>query len=588
MAISIKERLTKILIEGELLTEEKLEEALRFQKEKGGRLSQILIERGYVGEKDLLAALSQGLNIPAVNLAKLKVDSSVVKMVPKEIARHYHIIPISKIGNTLTVAMADPLNIFAMDDIKAITGMEIGPIIATQKDIAQAIDQYYGESAYSALESIIKDIKETKLELVEEAKEEGLDSSQLMRLIQETPVVKITDIFLAQAVQRRASDLLIEPLENRLRIRYRIDGILQEFEAPPKSMHNAIISRLKVMAHLDIAQRRLPQDGRFKIKIAGEKEVDFRLSILPSSFGEKAALRILDKSQLTLDIEKLGFEPKPLADLKRCVSKPYGMILICGPTGSGKTTTLYSLLKFVDSLEKNIVTVEDPVEYQLDGINQVSAHPDIGLAFANALRSILRQDPNIIMIGEIRDFETVDIAIKSALTGHLVLSTLHTTDAAGSIIRLINMGVEPFLMTSSILMVAAQRLIRKICIHCKEVYVPPDALKGELLLAIKDKDERERAMFYRGKRCSECLNTGYAGRVGLIEVLVLTPDIKDLIIQRAPEAKIKELARKNGMTTLRENGVQKVIRGITTIDEILRVTASDQPLLGSDNIKKGA
>ncbi|MBI2447435.1 MAG: Flp pilus assembly complex ATPase component TadA [Candidatus Omnitrophica bacterium] len=552
MAISIKERLTKILIEGGLLTDEKLEEALRLQKEKGGRLSQILVEGGYVGEKDLLAALSQGLNIPAVNLAKLRVDPSIVKMVPKELAKHYNIIPISRIGNTLTVAMADPLNIFAMDDVKAITGMEIGPIIATQKDITQAIDQYYGQSAYSTLESIIKDIKETKLELVEEEKEEGLDSTQLMRLTQETPVVRITNIFLSQAVQRRASDLLIEPLESKLRVRYRIDGVLQEFEAPPKSMHSAIISRLKVMAQLDIAQRRLPQDGRFKIRL-GEREVDFRISILPSSFGEKAALRILDKSQLTL-----------------------GMLLVCGPTGSGKTTTLYSILKFVDSPEENIVTVEDPVEYQLEGINQVTVHPDIGLTFAGALRSILRQDPNVIMIGEIRDFDTVDIAIKSALTGHLVLSTLHTTDAAGSIIRLVNMGVEPFLITSSVIMVAAQRLIRKICTRCKEAYAVHEGLKKELTPAVGV--ENKEIILYRGKGCPECLNTGYAGRVGLIEVLVLTPEIKDLIMQKAPEARIKEAARKNGMATLRENGIQKALAGITTIDEILRVTAQDQPI----------
>ncbi|MBI3008896.1 MAG: Flp pilus assembly complex ATPase component TadA [Candidatus Omnitrophica bacterium] len=575
MAISIKERLTKILIEGGLLTDEKLEEALRLQKEKGGRLSQILVEGGYVGEKDLLAALSQGLNIPAVNLAKLRVDPSIVKMVPKELAKHYNIIPISRIGNTLTVAMADPLNIFAMDDVKAITGMEIGPIIATQKDITQAIDQYYGQSAYSTLESIIKDIKETKLELVEEEKEEGLDSTQLMRLTQETPVVRITNIFLSQAVQRRASDLLIEPLESKLRVRYRIDGVLQEFEAPPKSMHSAIISRLKVMAQLDIAQRRLPQDGRFKIRL-GEREVDFRISILPSSFGEKAALRILDKSQLTLDMEKLGFEPKALEDIERCASKPHGMLLICGPTGSGKTTTLYSILKFVDSPEENIVTVEDPVEYQLEGINQVTVHPDIGLTFAGALRSILRQDPNVIMIGEIRDFDTVDIAIKSALTGHLVLSTLHTTDAAGSIIRLVNMGVEPFLITSSVIMVAAQRLIRKICTRCKEAYAVHEGLKKELTPAVGV--ENKEIILYRGKGCPECLNTGYAGRVGLIEVLVLTPEIKDLIMQKAPEARIKEAARKNGMATLRENGIQKALAGITTIDEILRVTAQDQPI----------
>jgi type IV pilus assembly protein PilB len=403
--------------------------------------------------------------------------------------------------------------------------------------------------------------------------EESQSSTDILRISQDAPVVKVTNLLLTEALSQRASDILIEPLETELRVRYRIDGIWREGKRSPKVFQSAIVSRIKVMSDLDIAERRLPQDGRFKVKL-GSREVDFRVSVLPTSRGEKVALRILDKSQATLDIEKLGFDEKSLGEIKKADSKPHGMILICGPTGCGKTTTLYSILQHVNSLEKNIVTVEDPVEYLIEGINQVSAKPDIGLTFASALRSILRQDPNIIMIGEIRDFDTVDIAIKAALTGHLVLSTLHTTTATGSIIRLVNMGVEPFLITSSLIMVGSQRLVRKICPNCKTQYEPSD----EMLRKLKVEPEKGKARFYRGSGCSACLGTGYKGRTAIIEVLMLSPKIKSLILEGAQEYRIREEARKEGMRTLRENGIQNVLDGMTTIDEVLRVTVGEQDL----------
>lgn len=569
----LKKRLTDILIDSKLITAQQLEEALKVQKEKGGRLGKILVKLGHISEKDLMLALSEELNLPPVNLKRLKIDPEVTKIIPGHVARHYGLIPISRMGNTITVAMSDPLNIFATDDIKVLTGFDLRPIIATEEDISQAIEQCYEVPTTKAIEDILKDVKETKSEVVlEEAGAKEVSSKELLVLAYETPVVKVTDMLIGEAIKRRASDLLIEPLEHSLRVRYRVDGALQEAKAPPKSMQDAIVSRIKVMSELNIAERRLPQDGRFKVKTGG-RTVDFRISVIPSSFGEKVALRVLDKLTLTLDVEKLGFEPDPLKDIKRVSLRPHGMILICGPTGCGKTTTLYSILKFVDSPEKNIITVEDPVEYQLEGINQVTYREDIGLSFARALRSILRQDPDIIMIGEIRDYETADIAIKAALTGHLVLSTLHTTDAPGSIVRLINMGVEPFLIASSVIMVGAQRLIRRICPKCKESYKPAPELLKELGLG-----QLPDINFYRGKGCGFCQKTGYKGLVGLIEVLVLTHEIRELVMKKASEAEIKAASRRSGMATLRENGLRKVMAGITTLEEVLRVTAADQKI----------
>ena len=572
MGLSLKEKILNIFVGQKLLKESDLAAALKIQHEKGGSLSDILVGLGCISRDDLMVALSQELGIPPINLTRYKIDPNVVKLIPKKLAKRYQIIPISKMGDTLVVAMVDPLNIFAIDDIKAITGHNISPIITTDRDIKDAINQYYEESAYTAIEKIVGDMEASEISLVEDsAAQEAPESSDLLRMTQDAPVVKITNIILAEGVNAKASDILIEPLEHEVRVRYRVDGLLQEAKRPPKALHNAIVSRIKVMSNLDIAERRLPQDGRFKVRLHN-REVDFRVSILPSNKGEKAALRILDKSQAMLDLEKLGFDKKSMDDIKQGSMKPHGMILVCGPTGCGKTTTLYSILEYINSPEDNVITVEDPVEYVIGGLNQVTAKPDIGLTFAGALRSILRQDPDIIMIGEIRDFETVDIAIKAALTGHLVLSTLHTTTAAGSVTRLLNMGVEPFLITSSMILVAAQRLVRKICQNCREPY----ELDAEIAEKYNIKTSGKKITLYRGRGCDICRKTGYKGRVGLIEVLILTPKIKALILETAQEYKIRDQARLEGMTTLRENGMALVLNGITTLDEIVRVTVGDQ------------
>ncbi|MDO8536155.1 MAG: ATPase, T2SS/T4P/T4SS family [Candidatus Omnitrophota bacterium] len=575
MILSLKEKILKIFIDRHLLKEDDLEKALKVQREKGGSLSDILVELGLISRDDLMVALSQELGIPPINLSRYKIDPNVIKLIPKKIAKRYQMVPVSKMSNTLVVAMVDPLNVFAIDDIKAITGFNISPIITADRDIKEAISQYYEESAYTAIEKIVDDMKDSAdINMIEEGSGQDFDgSSQLENITQDAPVVKITNLILAEAVNYRSSDILIEPLDNEVRVRYRVDGVLQEAKRPPKALHNAIISRLKVMSGLDIAERRLPQDGRFKVRLQG-REVDFRISVLPSSKGEKAALRILDKSQATLDLEKLGFDKKSLEEIEKGAMKPHGMILICGPTGCGKTTTLYSILDYINSPEDNVITVEDPVEYVIDGINQVTARPGIGLTFAGALRSILRQDPDIIMIGEIRDFETVDIAIKAALTGHLVLSTLHTTTAPGSVTRLINMGVEPFLITSSIILVGAQRLVRKICPNCKESY----ELDSEIAESYGIKTDGKKAVLYRGKGCEVCHRTGYKGRIALIEVLTLSPKIKALILESAQEYKILEQARLEGMKTLRENGISFALEGATTLDEVVRVTVGDQDL----------
>src|SRR3989338_693147 len=574
MIPSLKEKIIKVFIDKKLLKKADLEKALNVHREKGGSLSDILVDMGMISRDDLMVALSHELGIPHINLSRYKVDPNVIKLIPKKIAKRYQIVPISKMGNTLVVAMVDPLNVFAFDDIKAITGFNISPIITVDRDIKEAIAQYYEESAYIAIEKIVDDMKESAvMSALEERGMEMQESSDLIKMTQDAPVVRIANLILAEAVNLKASDVLIEPLENEMRVRFRIDGTLQEAKRPPKALHSAIVSRLKVMSNLDIAERRLPQDGRFKVRLHG-REVDFRISVLPSSRGEKVALRILDKSQAMLDLERLGFDKKSLDYIKEGAMKPHGMILVCGPTGCGKTTTLHSILEYINSPEDNVVTVEDPVEYIIDGINQVTSRPNIGLTFASALRSILRQDPDIIMIGEIRDFETVDIAIKAALTGHLVLSTLHTTTAAGSITRLLNMGVEPFLITSSVILIAAQRLVRNICHNCKEPY----ELDSDMAEKLGIKSGGKKVTLYRGKGCDACRNTGYKGRVGLIEVLTLTPKIKTLILESSQEYKIRDQAMLEGMKTLRENGITLALEGVTTIDEIVRVTVGDQDI----------
>jgi len=570
--ISLKERLTDILIKNKLITEEQLNEAIEVQKKKGGKLRDIIVELNFVKESDLISALSEGLDFPLIDLKRLKIDPEIVKIIPIEVSRHYQIVPISKMGDTVTLAMADPLNIFAIDHVEKLTGYKINPIIASLQDIVQTVEISYPDLAKDMLNSLVKEMSDTSIELIKEDAESAPSDQELGRLSQDAPVIKITNMLLEEAVKKKASDILIEPFEKKLRIRYRVDGVLQITEAPPKRMHASIVSRIKVVSELDIAEHRLPQDGRFKARVAG-KEVDFRVSILPSSFGEKVAIRILDKSQAMLNLEQLGFSQDIITKIEKVSRLPHGMILVCGPTGSGKTTTLYSVLKSVDAPDKNIVTVEDPVEYQLEGINQVTVRQEIGLTFASSLRSILRQDPNIIMIGEIRDFPTLDIAIKSALTGHLVLSTLHTTTASGSIIRLVNMGVEPYLINSSVVCIVAQRLIRRICTHCKEEHEVDEDILRTLRIKLEGK---QKAKFFRGKGCSRCFNFGYSGRLGIAELLLLTPKVRELILSRAQEHLIKQQARQEGMRTLREEGMSAVVRGLTTLEEVVRVTAPDE------------
>jgi type IV pilus assembly protein PilB len=573
---SLRERLQEILIKNKLITEDDLKLALQVQKESGGKLSDVLVKLNLINERDLLIALSEGLGFPPISLARFKIEPEVLKLIPKEMAKHYQIIPVSKMGKALTVAMADPLNIFAIDDVKNLTGYEINPIIAQQKEIMTTIEQsYYEEPTTQVIDEIIKEATDMDMEVVRASQEGTLtDTSELVRLTREAPVIKITNLLLERAVEMSASDILIEPWQHSMRVRVRVDGVLREIEAPPLKYHPPIVSRIKVMSNLDISEHRLPQDGRFKLRFQ-DRVVDFRVSLMPTFHGEKAALRILDKRTATLDVDRLGFDTETLATVKASSDRPHGMILACGPTGSGKTTTLYSILKYVDSPEFNIVTVEDPVEFQLEGINQVNIRPEIGLTFASCLRSILRQDPDVIMIGEIRDFDTVDIAIKSALTGHLVFSTLHTTTASGSIIRLLNMGVEPFLITSSVLCILNQRLIRKICEACKESYVLTDAMVESL--GIK-RTTKEPLRAHRGKGCKKCFDMGYAGRTAIGEVLMLTPPIKELIMQKAQEFELKAAARREGMKTLRENGIQKILEGTTTIEEVLHATALDEHL----------
>ncbi len=577
----LKDRLKEILIRDNILKPEDLERALEEQKKSGGELSKILVRLKLINEDDLALLLPESLELPLIDISRLKIDPAVIKIISQEAAQKYQIIPISKIGDQLTLAMADPLNIFAIDNVVALTGLKITPIISRSRDIQRAIQAYYPvPSAGHAekFEEIMKDIKETEeMELIKETGE--MDKASIETLSQEAPIMKLTDVIIRQAVAAKASDVFIEPLEKTLRIRYRIDGIIREIDQMSKILHFPIISRIKVISSLDISEHRLPQDGRFKTILEGNKEVDFRVSVLPTILGEKAVLRLLDKNTGMVDIEKLGFPVDSLERLKEASQRPHGMILTCGPTGSGKTTTLYSILKYIDSPGRNIVTVEDPVEFQMKGINQVNVKPSAGLSFAAALRSILRQDPDVILIGEIRDGETLDIAVKAALTGHLVLSSLHTTTAAGSIVRMMNMGIEAFLICSSVNAIVAQRLLRKLCSYCKESYaLDKDACEK---LGIRKAGAHAELKIFRPKGCKQCFNTGYSGRVGITEILILTSNVKELILSGASEFKIKDTGRQEGMTTMREDGLSKAVAGLTSLEEVLRVTAADEKIIKS-------
>ncbi len=576
MAVAVKKRLGEILVESYGLENEKLEQALKIQSQTKEKLGEILVRLGYIPRQTLLEILSSELDIPSIHLSRCRVKSEVLSMVPRKIAELYCLVPISKLKNILTVAMSDPMNVYAVDDIRRLTSMEIRAILSSEKDIRDAIEQYYGENVTQAIKDVLEGMESPDAIELDEmstlASQEGT-KQELLRLTQEEPIVKLTNSILTESVRRFASDIFIEPEEKALRVRLRVDGLLQEAVTTSSTMHAGVVSRIKVMSNLDIAEHRLPQDGRIKIKVLG-KEIDFRVSVIPTYFGEKVVLRVLDKSQIVLNLDKLGFEPAPLRDLKRASSHPHGMVITCGPTGSGKTTTLYSVLKFIDRPEKNIVTVEDPIEFQVEGINQVAVRPDVELTFATALRAILRQDPDIIMVGEIRDSETVEIAIRAALTGHLVLSTLHTNTAVGSVTRLRNMGVEPFLITSSILLAGSQRLVRKICVQCRQAYEPTPQLLADL--GIMEEELRgNKPVFYHPKGCPACANTGYWGRVVLFEALMMSSRIKNMILKGASEYEMKKAACEEGMMTLRQNGIAKILQGVTTPEEVVRVTVRD-------------
>ncbi|MGZ4779073.1 MAG: type IV-A pilus assembly ATPase PilB [Thermoanaerobaculia bacterium] len=566
-------RLGELLTKASLISQDQLKEALRVQKETSGKLGETLIKLGFVSEEDITECLSQQFGVPSINLSHFEIDSSVIKLIPADVARKYNILPVNKTGATITIAMADPTNVFAMDDIKFMTGYNVEPVVASELGIKAAIDNYYGTASSLELKKVMEDLQQSEnadLEVLED--EEELDVAALAEGAEEAPVVKLCNLILTDAIKRGASDIHIEPYEKEYRVRFRIDGTLYEIMNPPLKLRDSITSRMKILAKLDISEKRLPQDGRIKLKMKlneKNKELDFRVSVLPTLFGEKIVMRLLDKDQLRLDMTKLGFEPESLAKFEEAIFKPWGMVLVTGPTGSGKTNTLYSALSKVNSPEVNIMTAEDPVEFNLPGINQVQMKESIGLNFAATLRSFLRQDPNIILVGEIRDFETAEIAIKAALTGHLVLSTLHTNDAPSTINRLMNMGIEPFLVATSVLLIAAQRLARRICGACKEeVDVQPQAL---LNIGFK-KEEIGTFKVYKGRGCDKCNNTGYKGRVGLIEVMQIDDDMRDLILTGGTAIDIKRKAAENGMISLRRSGLVKIKDGITTIEEVVRET----------------
>jgi len=570
-----QEILKEILLRDQLITPEDLNRAMEEQERSGGEFSRILLRLKLIAEDQLSVVLSEALQLPLINLNLFRIDPSLVKLVPKETAEKSLLIPISRLNDQLTIAMVDPLDMLTVDNIKAMTSMSVSVVLARPREMRLALERYYAQTNSSDLEEIFQDIKDTKeaesLELVKDHAEPHQRAVE--NLSEEAPIITLTNTIIQQAVAAKASDVFIEPMENCLRIRYRVDGFIREIDRMSKSLHFPLISRVKVISSLDIAEHRLPQDGRFRIVTAQNKEVDFRVNVLPTAMGEKIVLRVLDKNQDMADIDKLGFEPASLERLKECCHRPHGMILACGPTGSGKTTTLYAVLKYIDSPGRNIVTVEDPVEFQMKGFNQVNIRAEFGLSFPAALRSILRQDPDVILIGEIRDSETLDIAVKAALTGHLVVSSLHTTTGPGSITRMINMGVEPFLITSSVVAIVAQRLVRRVCQKCRELYTATDEIVQEFHL--KKLLPNHNGQFYKPKGCAQCLKTGYKGRVGISETLVLTNKIKELILLSSSEADIKNEARACGMTTMREDAVIKASQGLTTLEEVIRLTAPD-------------
>ncbi|MBI5886438.1 MAG: type IV-A pilus assembly ATPase PilB [Deltaproteobacteria bacterium] len=565
------DRIGELLLRERLITAEQLKKAIDEQKMSGGRLGLNLTKLGFITEKDLTAFLSRQYGIPTIDLAAAEIDPEIVKLIPEDVCQKYQIIPVNRTGSTLVMAMADPSNIFAIDDIKFLTGYNVEPLIASEAAIKAAIEKQY-ESPEANLEGMLGDFEDTDMEVVRE--EDDVDVNDLKKAVEDAPVVKLVNMILTDAIKKNASDIHIEPYEKSFRVRYRIDGVLQEVMKPPMKLRNAITSRIKIIANLDIAERRLPQDGRIKLKLAKNKEMDYRVSVLPTLFGEKTVLRLLDKGNLQLDMTKLGFEQKALDDFMHAIHKPWGICLVTGPTGSGKTTTLYSALSDLNKVSENISTAEDPVEFNLGGINQCQMHDDIGLNFAAALRSFLRQDPDVIMVGEIRDYETAEIAVKAALTGHLVLSTLHTNDAPGTVNRLLNMGIEPFLVSSACNLILAQRLARKVCKDCKvKAPQPSEALLKTFGVAQDIIDAGVEV--YKGAGCATCNGSGYKGRIALYEVMPFTDALKEAVLNGAPTSEIKRIAIKDGMKTLRMSGITKVLEGVSTIEEIMRVTMAD-------------
>jgi type IV pilus assembly protein PilB len=600
----LSERLGELLVKRNFITSDQLKKVLEEQKSKGGRLESNLVRLGYIKEDELLSFLSAQFRVPSVKLSKIEINPTVIKLIPSSTSKKYFIIPVNRVGPKLTLAMADPSNIIVIDEIKFMTGFNVEPVVASENEIVDAIKKYYGGGggvaglgsvAFQAADYTMAEEKATASNDGIALEDEVVDIDDFDKLVhgavdnveviegQENPleesvdiggpIIKIVNGILIKAIKLGASDIHFEPYERTFRVRYRIDGVMRREMSLPIQIKNAIVSRLKIMSKLDIAEKRLPQDGRIKLRMGKGREMDFRVSAIPTLFGEKVVLRLLDKSALQLDMTKLGFEEASLADLKNAIHKPVGMILVTGPTGSGKTTTLYSALSELNKETENIITAEDPIEYNFMGINQVQMHEEIGLTFASSLRSFLRQDPDIIMVGEIRDFETAQIAVQAALTGHLVLSTVHTNDAPGTITRLIDMGIEPFLISSAIILILAQRLARKVCTDCRE----PIKVHPQLLIDLGiPPDEVKSFPTYKGKGCSICNNTGYKGRLGLYEVMPMKEELKELILSRASTSEIKKEAIRLGMKTLRQSGIVKIKEGLTSIEEVLRTTIEDR------------
>jgi type IV pilus assembly protein PilB len=589
-------KLGEILVRENLISPQHLRQALDYQREHGGRLGFNLVKLGLVSDDTITAILSRQYGIPSVNLELFDIEDSVLRLIPQEVAQKYSVLPLSRVGATLTLAMVDPTNVFAMDDIKFMTGLNVEPVVVAEASVQQAISKYYSTSREIELASVAPEVVSNgngfsdadmvsldnldldhtvnaeDVEVFEENDE--IDLSSLTRMSEDAPVVRLVNVLLVDSLRRGASDIHVEPYEKELRIRFRIDGILYDVMHPPLKMRDALISRIKIMSKLDISEKRLPQDGRIKIRVkvdSRSRELDFRVSTLPTLFGEKVVLRLLDKEKLMLDMTNLGFEPDSLVKFQRNIAKPYGMVLVTGPTGSGKTNTLYSALQSLNTVDTNIMTAEDPVEFNLPGINQVQMKEQIGLNFAAALRSFLRQDPNIILVGEIRDFETAEIAIKAALTGHLVLSTLHTNDAPSTISRLMNMGIEPFLVATSVNLIQAQRLIRRICKDCKKEHPTPHEALMEIGFSA---EEAKTLKTYKGRGCPSCNDTGYKGRIGLYEVMEITDEIRELILIGASALELRKKSIEDGMVSLRDSGLQKIRNGVTTIEEVLRETVA--------------